>query len=344
METLTNIQDALLKPINELEAYRSARFQQVKPIQIKKRITSILYPIGYTLAIISIISLFILGAEGQTLFYLTGAALSIVVAIGAHVFYYSYEETIKEETDKYKMIFKEKIILPMTQIMAPQFKYSPELGFSKMEVEQMKLLIETIGTFHSEDLFECNIGGKPAEFGEVYVKHNYSNNNTTELKEVFSGLIFKVSLGATFSPMTIYNHSVMEAVKKDYGLTLVKHKGFPSFRILLQKKSMLPHLPNDFLNFLMLLKKELGAGCVFKVQGTHIYLAINWRFDFFNPKLSKPLLTTTTALKNKKSEILDGNLEFTSMTEQAIDQYYEELKLCIDIVGELEKLIPKLRK
>ncbi len=115
--------------------------------------------------------------------------LILVVFIIASIIVIS--KKTKSEKHEFKLQFKEEVIRSLTNILDHPLTYSPEEGISQSVFQESKISKGKIDRYHSEDLFEGEIGETSFQFSEIKAEEKESNSDSQTTHVVlFNGLFF----------------------------------------------------------------------------------------------------------------------------------------------------------
>lgn len=261
------------------------------------------------------------GFSDAMLFVLFGA-----VALGGFL----YRFIVKE----YAAGFKHKVIRPLIEAIEKELRYTPAAHIPQTLFQRSKIFDRRIDRFRGNDLVKGNIDFIPLQFSDLHAEYkSRDSKGRTSWHTIFKGLFIVAEFNKRFEGHTVIlpdsaeklfgsfiggwfqsnNFSRNELIRLDDPAFEKEFVVYGSNQI--EARYLLTH---TMMKRLLDLKKRTGKKLYVSFAGDHIYLAIDYNKDLFEPSVFSSLLDY----------------------KQAMD-YIKTLKMAIGIVEEL-KLNQKL--
>jgi len=278
--------------------------------------------IGLVLGGALLLTVMLLSAVGAFAFIFGGA----LAAIGGGIVHHFY---LGVGAERYRMMFKERVLAPLIQEVEPGVLYEPQRGIAEHVFEQSGLYRASPDRYASEDLISGLVGKTEVTFSEVHAetKHTTQNANggtSTTWKTLFQGVLFIADFNKHFrSPVTVLP-DVAERTFGWFGKAMQKLSGdlqileSPEFEkhfvvrgadSVETRYLLTPSMQERLIALRGRLGKELRVG----FRDSQVWICIPNKSDWFEGDLMKPVSD------RGQMEVLLG-----------------QLKCCFQIVEELD--------
>ena len=237
---------------------------------------------------------------------------------------------------EYHAGFKDKIIPKLVAFVDPRLRYNKTGMVPKEEFMASHLFADTPGEYAGDDLVSGTLGGTAIQFSEVHakrvdvVRRSSSSSSTNRTKKtvtpIFRGLLFVADFNKSFKGTTIVLPDTAQRLFGDLGQALqslnvqngqlVKLED-PEFEKLFvvygqdqveARYILSTSLMRRIVDFRNRAQQEMRIS----FSASKFYAAMPFQRELFEPKIRESLLNISH-----------------------IQEYYEELKLVVDIVDEL---------
>jgi hypothetical protein len=225
--------------------------------------------------------------------------------------------------------FKYKVIRPLIEAIEKELRYSPDAHIPRTLFERSRIFDRRIDRFRGNDLVKGSIDFIPLQFSDLHAEYKTKDSKgRTTWHTIFRGLFIVAEFNKNFKGHTVIlpdsaeklfgsfiggwlqsnNFSRSELVKLDDPAFEKAFVVYGSDQI--EARYLLTH---TMMRRLLELKKKSGQKLYVSFSGDHIYLAIGYNRDLFEPSVFHSLLDY----------------------KQAMD-YIQTLKMAIGIVEELK--------
>lgn len=131
---------------------------------------------------------------------------------------------ISVTSKKYRLNFKNKIVLKIAAFVDENLVYSPEGFVSREEFTNSTIFQQFCNDFNGEDHFKGKIGKTAIEFSEVVGRHKTTTGTGSKRKEqyttIFKGVFFVADFNKKFSGYTLVLPDTAEKMLGKLGQTL----------------------------------------------------------------------------------------------------------------------------
>lgn len=135
----------------------------------------------------------------------------------------SIGKKFKKEIGSYKLLFKETVISPLTELVEGNLTYQPEQGIDKKLVLSSSLIKGNIDEYKSEDLFVGKIGETSFQFAEIEAKEFQKDSNGNSQKiTIFKGLFLKANFNKRISSKVLISPDIFKDKWGKFGAYLSK--------------------------------------------------------------------------------------------------------------------------
>lgn len=165
------------------------------------------------IGLIAVILIVIIGRfRGSATFY-----FQIVLGVFAAI-------VISLTSKKYRLNFKNKIVLRIAAFVDENLIYSPEGFVSREEFSNSAIFQKYCNSFTGEDHFQGKIGKTAIEFSEVVGRHKTTTGTGSKRKEqyttIFKGVFFVADFNKNFSGYTLVLPDTAEKMLGKFGQNL----------------------------------------------------------------------------------------------------------------------------
>lgn len=165
------------------------------------------------IGLIAVILIVIIGRfRGSATFY-----FQIVLGVFAAI-------VISLTSKKYRLNFKNKIVLKIAAFVDENLVYSPEGFVSREEFSNSAIFQKYCNSFTGEDHFQGKIGKTAIEFSEVVGRHKTTTGTGSKRKEqyttIFKGVFFVADFNKNFSGYTLVLPDTAEKMLGKFGQNL----------------------------------------------------------------------------------------------------------------------------
>ena len=165
------------------------------------------------IGLIAVILIVIIGRfRGSATFY-----FQIVLGVFAAI-------VISVTSKKYRLNFKNKIVLKIAAFVDENLVYSPEGFVSREEFTNSAIFQKYCNSFTGEDHFKGKIGKTAIEFSEVVGRHKTTSGSGSKRKEqyttIFKGVFFVADFNKNFSGYTLVLPDTAEKMLGKFGQNL----------------------------------------------------------------------------------------------------------------------------
>lgn len=309
-----------MKTINELrQFYETTLRPDLEALELKRK--QVLGRIVYL--VIAIIPLVLTGILlffkfpqfGGFFFFLP---VILTVVIGGFVY--------KFITGDYVVLFKMLIIERLVKFIDEQLDYSYKQGISKSELNGSKIFHTKPNRYKADDLVYGKAGETAIKFSEVDAKHESGSGKNRTVVQVFKGLFFIADFNKHFIGRTVVLPDTSEKIFGKLGQAFQKWNVSRDDLIKLED----PEFEREFVVYgtdqvearyilstslmqrIMEFKRKVPNKLHLSFVGSHVYIAVSYRRNLFEPKLFKTLL------------------DFGP-----VEEYFNDLTLAIGIVEDL---------
>lgn len=252
----------------------------------------------------------------------------IIVIIGAVSLYGLYRRYKNSVTREYRMEFKQKVIRKIVKYIDPKHRYSPYGKLSKSEFDQSDMFLFSPDRYRGDDLVSGINDQTSFSFSEIYAQHYVRDHRRRRhLVPLFKGILFKADFNKNFNSRTLVLADISERFLGSFGefvqkLNITRDEIVrlenPDFEKVFSVYSpdqiearyiLSPKLMERILTYSE--KHKLPISLSF--SNSSVYIAIPRIKDLFEPEVFK-----------------------TIDNEELMHSYYEDMKLAIDIIDELD--------
>ncbi len=219
-----------------------------------------------------------------------------------------YKFMIKDYTAE----FKQKIIRPLIGAIGADLRYAPLHHVTESLFSHAKLFTQRIDRFGGNDHVKGTMEGVDLQFSDLHAEHKSTDSKgRTSWQTVFQGLFIVADFNKHFHGHTVVlpdsaestfgsyignwmqsnNYSRNDLVKMDDPLFEKEFVVYGSDQI--ESRYILTH---TMMKRLIDLRKRAGAKLYVAFSGTHIYIAIDYNDDLFEPRLFSSLLEYKAAM------------------------------------------------
>jgi len=299
------VRDNLIKDLEELE-------------EIRKKVKSKLIFYWFIVLFIFIVFSSILGmAGGADGIYFIG-----VMAVIACLIVYAYV------TRNYISDYKERIIKKIVKFVDPSLHYQKENKVTFSSYNNSKLFLSRVDSYKGEDHVSGKIGETSLEFSELYTTYTTGTGKNKRTVTVFKGLFFVANFNKKFKTETFVLPDRAEKMLGFFGKKLqewgassergelvnLEDPEFENLFVVYGKDQvearyiLSPSLMQRIISF----RNKTGKNISLSFVDNTIYIATPYKKDLFEPRVFKTII----------------NLD-------PIQEYYEDIKLMVDIVNDL---------
>jgi hypothetical protein len=219
-----------------------------------------------------------------------------------------YKLLIKDYTSGFKL----KIIRPLIKAISNDLHYAPLYHVSETLFSHSRLFTQSVDRFRGNDHVKGDIDGIPFEFSDLHAEHKTKDSKgRTSWHTIFQGLFIVAEFNKHFKGNTVVVPDTAESTfgslignwmqSNNYSRSDLIKMDDPSFEKefavygtdQIEARYILTHA---MMKRLMDLRKRAGEKIYVSFHGTHIYIAIDYRDDLFEPKLFSSLLDFKAAM------------------------------------------------
>ena len=249
----------------------------------------------------------------------------IIVVIGFIPLLVYYNSAVQD----YRGEFKSKIIDAMIKAINPELNYAKDRCISQNEFYESGIFTTGIDRYKGEDWVKGRIGETDFEFSEIHAEHESEStdsdgNRTTSYHTIFKGLFMKADFHKHFSGET-------------YVLTDTAERYFGFIGKAMQKVSTRGHLvylenPLFEKEFAVYSTDEVEARYLLSINMLERILELKQKFET-DVQLSFVGSDVHIAIPNL--DILEINIKQSLLEQEPILRCYTELRMCFDIIEDL---------
>ena len=231
--------------------------------------------------------------------------------------------------EDYRGEFKSKIIDAMVKAINPKLNYAKDRCISQNEFYESGIFTTGIDRYKGEDWVKGRIGETYFEFSEIHAEYKSSStdsdgNRKTTYHTIFKGLFMKADFHKHFSGET-------------YVLTDTAEKYFGFIGKAMQKVSTRGHLvylenPMFEKEFAVYSTDEVEARYLLSINMLERILELKQKFET-DVQLSFVGSDVHIAIPNL--DILEINIKQSLLEQEPILRCYTELRMCFDIIEDL---------
>ena len=281
------------------ELYPELEILEAERKRVKSKVTRALGAVGaVTLGIAALVA----GNSGSD------DTLSFILFAGFGIGGFVYKAMIRDYTSE----FKQKIIRPLIRAVDTNLRYTPLHHITQPLFSHAKLFTQRIDRYRGNDHVEGSIEGVALQFSDIHAEHKSTDSKgRTSWHTVFQGLFIVADFNKHFHGHTVVlpdsaestfgsfignwmqsnNYARSDLVKMDDPAFEKEFVVYGSDQI--ESRYILTHA---MMTRLMELRKRAGKNIYVSFNGTHIYIAIDYRDDLFEPKLFSSLLEYKAAM------------------------------------------------
>jgi len=281
------------------ELYPELKILEAERKKVKSRVTTVLGALG-------IVTLGIAALVAKNVGFNDSIIFIFFAGFGLGGFVYKY--MVKDYTSE----FKQKIIRPLIQAIDTELRYAPLHHISESLFSHAELFTQSIDRYSGNDHVQGSIEGVALQFSDIHAEHKSSDSKgRTRWSTIFQGLFIVADFNKHFHGHTVvlpdsaestfgsyignlmqsYNFSRNDLVKMDDPEFEKEFVVYGSDQI--ESRYILTH---SMMRRLIDLRKRAGHRIYVSFHGTHIYIAIDYRDDLFEPKLFSSLLEYKAAM------------------------------------------------
>lgn len=231
----------------------------------------------------------------------------------------------------YTESFKEAIIQQIVGFLDERLRYDQHRHIAQPVFMLSQLFHKRIDRFRGEDYVEGVLGATSVAFSEVHAEHKTEHRDAkgrrrTEWHDIFQGLFFVADFNKHFNGRTFVLPDTAERlfgrfgqmfqkINNSYGeLVKMEDPEFEkAFAVYADDQIEARYvLSTSLMQRIMEFKKKTGKRVYLSFVESHVFIAICMTRDLFEPRIFKTLL------------------DF-----EPVQQYYEDLRLAVDIVEDL---------
>jgi len=251
--------------------------------------------------------------------------ISIFVSIFSGYAIYTY--LIRD----YVRDYKGKIIGKIVSFIDNNLKYQPTGYVDENVYMQSELFPRRTDRYNGDDLVEGKLGETNVKFSELHTQYKTTSTNSkghtqTHWHTIFKGLFFMADFNKSFKTKTVVLPDMAESLfgnvgtklqswNKSHGeLVKLEDPEFEELFVVYGEDQVEARyiLSTSLMKRIVDFKKKTNKEIHLSFVGSKVFVAISYKKDLFEPKI------------------------FTSLLDfQQINEYYNDLRLAIDIVEDL---------
>ena len=242
--------------------------------------------------------------------------LGIVVFTG--IFYFKIQEYVSK--------FKTDIIEKIIKSIDDNLNYSKFNSIRENIFKSSKIFLHSIDKYDGDDHVEGKIGETHLEFSEIHAQYVVHTKNGRQYHTIFKGLFLAADFNKHFKSTTIVLPDVaekmfgnigtfMQSMNKTRGdLVKLEDPEFEKYFAVYGRDQIEARyvLSTSLMKRIVDFKKKSGKSIYMSFVGSQVFIAIPYSRNLFEPRIFRTLI------------------DF-----EPIKQYYDDLKLAIDAVEDL---------
>jgi len=281
------------------ELYPELQVLETERKKVKSKVTTALSAVAVVTLIIAALVSKNFGFN-DTIFFILFAGFGI----GGFV----YKFMIKDYTAE----FKKKIIRPLIQAIDTDLSYAPLHHVSESHFSHAKLFTQSIDRYRGNDHVQGTMDGVSLQFSDLHAEHkSRDSKGRTSWQTIFQGLFIVADFNKHFHGHTVVLPDSAENTFGSYignwlqsnnysrnDLVKMDDPAFEKEFVVYGSDQIETHyiLTHAMMHRLIELRKRAGHKIYAAFNGTHIYIAIDYRDDLFEPKLFSSLLEYKSAM------------------------------------------------
>ena len=251
------------------------------------------------------------------------------VAMIAVIIFFAFVAYYQSAIQDYRGEFKSKIIDAMVKAIHPKLSYAKDNCISQNEFYESGIFTTGIDRYNGEDWVKGRIGETDFEFSEIHAEYKSEStdsdgNRKTTYHTIFKGLFMKADFHKHFSGET-------------YVLTDTAERDFGFIGKAMQKVSTRGHLvylenPLFEKEFAVYSTDEVEARYLLSLNMLERILELKQKFE---TDIQLSFVGTDVHIAIPNYDILEINIKQSLLEQEPILRCYTELRMCFDIIEDL---------